>query len=281
MLADVNLTHLRYFYDTVLLGSMSAASREHFVSQSAISQGISKLEQTLQIPLTTHQKPSFRLTEEGVVVFEEAKRIFAAVEGLKERVKGLSNEISGRVTFGCTNALAQFFVPAGYLKMRNEHPLVQVKFHRGNLHNIHAMLKSEKVNFAIALDAPEFYAYQKRVLYKGHFRLYKAKGVKKHSGILIDHAENIEVVQLRKMYQERYGKELMIQEELSGWAMVATFVQMGCGAGFVPDFIFRTFSNVQEVKLDLEPLEYSICAFWLKGMQLSRSSRAFLDVIEA
>jgi DNA-binding transcriptional LysR family regulator len=280
MLAAINLTHLRYFYDAVLLGSITAAAREHFVSQSAISQGIAKLELALQVLLTTHQRQSFRLTEEGEVVFEEAKAIFASVDGLKERISGLKNEISGSVHFSCTNALAQFFLPAGYLRMKNEYPLVQLKFHRGSLHFVHESLQQEKVKFALALDAPEFYGYERQLLYKGHFRLYKAKGTKKSLAILVDHAANAEVLSLRKMYHARYSKELAIQEELSGWAMVATFVQMGCGTGYLPDFIFRENSKVQEVKLDLPLIEYTISAFWLKGAKLSRASNAFLQLLK-
>lgn len=280
MIPDMNVTHLRYFYDAVLLGSISAAAREHYVSQSAVSQGIVKLEQALQIPLTTHQRQVFQLTEEGQVVFEEAKSIFSSIDGMKERLSGLKNEISGSVHFACTNTLAQFFLPAGYLQMKNNYPQVQLKFHRGSLHFIHESLKSQKVQFVIAIDAPEFYGYQKEVLHKGHFRLYKAKGTKKTSGILIDHLENAEVAMLRKMHQERYGKELLIQEELSGWAMVATFVQMGCGTGFLPDFIFQKNSNVQEVKLDLPFIEYTISAFWLKGCKLTRASTALLQALK-
>ncbi len=277
MLPDINLTHLRYFCDAVRLKSLTAAAREHYVSQSAISQGIRSLEQAIGAILSTHQRQSFRLTEQGEVVFEEAKRIFASVEGLKERLRRHEKEISGPVVFACTNTLAQFFLPRPYLELRKQYPQVEPKFHRGSLQFIHDALKQEIVQFALAVDGPEFYDYQKQLLYKGHFRLYKAKGVKKSDKVIVDHAANAEVVEQRKRYHKRYGKELAIQEELSGWAMVATFVQMGLGVGYLPDFIFQGNSKVQEVILDLPLIEYQIGAFWLKGTQLSRAACAMLE----
>src|SRR5437870_5477091 len=116
MFANINLTHLKFFYDAVLLNSVSASARENFVSQSAISQGIVKLEHELQVLLTTHQRQTFKLTEQGQVVFEEARRIFTAVDALKERLGALKGEISGDLRFACTNAIAQYFLPLKYLQ---------------------------------------------------------------------------------------------------------------------------------------------------------------------
>lgn len=281
MYNQINLSHLKYFYDAVMLNSISAAARENFVSQSAISQGIAKLEQALQVTLTTHQRQSFKLTEEGVIVFDEAKQIFRAVGDLRERLNGLKGVISGEVHFACTNALAQFFLPLSYIKMREKYPLVSLRFNRGSLQFIHEALRQEKVSFALAMDAPQFYNFEKIILSKGCFRLYTAKGVKASSGILIDHEESSEVLGLRKMYAEKYKKELIIQEVLSGWGLVAKFVQMGCGTGFLPEFIFDGNKDVKEVKLDIPPIEYTICAFKAKAMPLSRASQIFLDILRS
>lgn len=280
MFADINLTHLRYFYDAVLLKSISAAARENFVSQSAISQGIVKLEHSLQVILTTHQRQNFKLTEEGQTVFDEAKRIFASVDALKERLSSMKGEISGDVNFACTNALAQYFLPSKYLLMREQYPKVRVKFHRGSLQFIHEALKQEKVSFALTLDAPEFYGYDKEILSKGCFRLYQAKGAKKTPGIFVDHEENAEVILLKKQYKERYGEELIIQDALSGWGLIAAFVQMGCGSGFLPEFILKDKKDVKEVKWDTPPIKYTIVVLKLKGTVLSRAVKAFLEILK-
>lgn len=277
MYPDINLTHLRYFYDAVSLGGVTQAARENFVSQSAISQAIVKLEQTLQKPLTTHQKKSFQLTEEGRIVFEEAKNIFSSVDNMKERLHALTGEVSGLVTFACTNALSQHFLPNTYLFMRQKYPKVRLKFHRGSLRFIHEALREERVMFALALDSDEFQGYQRMPLYNGCFRLYRAKGVKANDGVFVDHLENAEVIELQKRYRARYNKALTIQEELSGWAMCARFVEMGIGTAYLPDFIFSGDSRVQEVKLDIVRIEYQISAFWLKGHSLTRASLAFLE----
>ncbi len=277
MVPMLNLVHLKYFYDASLLKSISSAARENFVSQSAISQGIMKLEQALQAPLTTHQRQSFHLTEEGEIVFKESRKIFSAIEGLKNCLNELKGEIAGEVNFACTNALAQFFIPQHYLKISQQYPLIKPKFHRGSIKFIHEALKQEKVSFALVLDGPEFDCYEKEILSQGYFRFYKAKKVKVPSSLYVDHLENPEVIKLCANYLKFHKKELVIQDALSGWGVVATFVQNGCGIGLLPDFIMDKNREIEEVDFKLPLMEYKICALKLKGTFLSRATRAFLD----
>lgn len=280
MIQNINLAHLKYFYDSVLLKSASAAARVNFVSQSAISQGILKLEQALQVKLTTHERQGFKLTQEGEVVFREAKTIFADFEHLKNALSSLKSEISGDVHFVTTNAIAQFFLAVKYLKIRRDYPLVKLSFDRESLPAIHESLKNGKAAFALAVDSPNFNRYEKKVLSNGHFHLYKAKGTAENHGIFVDHPDSYEVTVLRKKYFETHQKELILEEALSGWGMVATFVLNGCGIGFLPEFIFAGNDHVEKVEFDLPPIAYSLCAFTIKGATLSLAAEAVLKLLE-
>ena len=275
----INLTHLKYFFDAVTHKSISAAARENFVSQSAISQGILKLENALQVNLTMHQKQKFRLTEEGNIVFREAKSLFSVVGGLKDKLNAFKDEISGEIKFACTNSLAQFYLPPAYLKMKKIYPQVCLKFHRGNLNYIHESLNKEKVDFALVLDSPEFEGYERKSISQGYFRLYKHKDVNEDSGIIVDHLENYEVIELRERHKERYGKDIEILDTLSGWALVFTFVQLKHGIGYLPEFVVKDNKDLVEVELDITPIKYSICMLKLKSLPMTRAESAFLNIL--
>lgn len=278
MILNINLTHLKYFYDSVLLKSITSAARENFVSQSAISQGISNLERTLQVTLTTHQRQGFRLTPEGEIVFYKAKKIFAELVRLRERISDLKNEISGEVQFASTNAIAQFYIAPKFLKLKAEYPLVKLGLERGSLPFIHESLTGSKVAFALAVDAPEFAIYEKKVLSKGYFHLYKDKSSSERN-IFVDNPDTFEVKHLRKAYLEKHNKELKIEDALFSWTMVATLVLNGCGIGFLPEFVFGKNENVEKVDLGIPPMEYSICAFWPKNSKLSFTAESILNVL--
>ena len=276
-MTNFNFAYLKYFFDAATHENLSAAARENHVSQSAVSQGVSKLESALNAKLTTHQKNKFKLTEEGEIVFKEASRLFSAMEGIKDRLSELKGEIRGDVKFACTNALAQFFLPEYYLKMKKHYPKVALKFHRGSLNFIHEALRQEKVSFALVLDAPEFDAYDSTPIKKGVFKLYQKKGAKVDNQIIVDHEKNLEVIELRKRYYERFQKPLEIKDFVSGWALVHRFVEMGYGIGYLPDFMAQ---NLKEVKLDIKPIRYSISVIRLKGSPSTRAEKAFIDLLK-
>lgn len=273
----LNFTYLKYFFDAATHENLSAAARENYVSQSAVSQGIAKLESALNAELTTHQKNKFKLTEEGEIVFKEASRLFSSLESIKDRLGELKGEVRGEVKFACTNALAQFFLPQYYLKMRKKFPKVSIKYHRGSLSFIHEALRQEKVSFALVLDAPEFDGYDCIPLKKGFFKLFQKKGAKVDNQILIDHEKNLEVIELRKRYYERYGKPLEVKEALSGWALVLRFIEMGYGMGYLPDFMG---DGLKEVKLDVKSIRYNISIVRLKGSPYTRAEKAFIDIFK-
>jgi DNA-binding transcriptional LysR family regulator len=274
---DISFTYLQYFYDAVLKKSIGAAARENFVSQSAISQGIAKLESALQVKLTTHQKQKFKLTEEGTIVFNEAKRLFSTVETIREKLLDLKGELSGELKFVLPNSLAQHFLPIPYLLMKERYPKVGIKFHRGSLSFIHEALRSETVDFALVLDASEFEAYDRHPIAHGHFRLYA-----KHpetTGILVDHLENYEVKELRERHKDRYGNDLSIRDAFSSWTLVLNFAQRGYGVGYLPEFMVPE-NTLHEIQLDLKPIQYSICIIKLKGSTLTRAEMAFLEILK-
>ena len=64
----MNLYHLKYFYDSARLGSMTKAAKLHRIGQPAISKGIQNLEATFKKVLISHERNRFHLTEDGEIV---------------------------------------------------------------------------------------------------------------------------------------------------------------------------------------------------------------------
>src|SRR5215469_12202989 len=95
----INMYHLKFFYDAATLKSVSDAAKKNFVTQSAISQGIAKLEKTLGVEIVTHSRQNFALTSEGKVVYEQAKAIFRAVDEMHDKLHEFQGKIGGELHF--------------------------------------------------------------------------------------------------------------------------------------------------------------------------------------
>ena len=79
-----NLTFLRYFLSAAQSKSISKAAKENFVSQSAISQAIRKLETALSKQLITHEQNRFQLTADGELLLEKSKEVFTIFSEIED-----------------------------------------------------------------------------------------------------------------------------------------------------------------------------------------------------
>jgi DNA-binding transcriptional LysR family regulator len=86
------------------------SGKKNFVTQSAISQGIAKLEKVIGVQLVTHSRSNFQLTEEGRIVFEQAGEVFKALQALQDKIQDGKKEITGELLFSCTNSLGMSFI---------------------------------------------------------------------------------------------------------------------------------------------------------------------------
>lgn len=273
----MNLTHLKFFFDAALLKSVSEAAKKNFVTQSTISQGISKLEKSLGFALSTHSRQRFEITEEGRIVFEHAKLIFKSIHDMHDKINDSKGQVSGDFHFVCTNSLGMSFIDGAFKKMQESYPQVNLKIGLGGLHHIRTSLVQGYAEVAIVVYDNSFSQFNKHSLVKGQFRLYKSVNAKKNileKGILVDDEESTFVSSL-------LGHGLKVQAELGGWEVVARFTDCGIGAGFFPDYILNhnRYPNIKPCTLETPAFEYEICAIYPKGHKLSRAACAFIDLL--
>lgn len=82
----LNLNNLKNFYDAVECHSISDTAKKNFITQSAVSQGILKLERALQVDLITHQRNCFKLTVEGEQIYELTQALFGTLDFFRNSI---------------------------------------------------------------------------------------------------------------------------------------------------------------------------------------------------
>ena len=100
---DVELKLLRVFAAVVEAGGLSPAQSELNLALSTISGRIHDLETRLGSKLCRRGRAGFALTAEGAAVYEEARKLFAALEGFDNRVRRLGTSVAGHLTIGITD----------------------------------------------------------------------------------------------------------------------------------------------------------------------------------
>ena len=120
-------THvMKTFCDLVETGSFSKAAEANYISQSAVSQQLAKLEQHLSVQLITRGGGMVAPTEAGKAFYQGAREILRAYEQLLGEVRSAAHSIRGVLRVG-TIYSAGFYVLDGYVrKFLQAHPEVNL-----------------------------------------------------------------------------------------------------------------------------------------------------------
>ncbi len=273
-----NLVNLKYFFDVVKTGSFGESAKHNHVSQSAISQAIGKLEETLQCQLFSHQPGRCKITEKGMQLFAEARELFQQLQ----RIENYITEQEGdSITFACTHSFAVGLLP-DYLKQASKSlPALKINFRLGHYHDIKEWLKKGIIDFGILIDNDDLSLFDCQKIDQGHFRLYTAKQCKDISslGFLLDSDERKESNFLKQCYQEKYKQELPIKMEISSWEVIANLTEAGLGVGLFPDYVARNRkSRLKIVLSELPSTPYAIYAIFKKNTLHNPNALKFCEL---
>lgn len=278
----LNLTYLKFFHDAALSGSVSESAKRNFVTQSAVSQAISKLEKSLEVSLCQHKKQKFKITAEGRLVFNHAKNVFSSVRNLHDAIDHFQKKPRMPLNFVCTHSVGLSLLPGFLPTFEKEFPQISVNFLFGGLSQIRGWLKQGIAEFALVLESGDFSEYKCKPIHSGVFTLFKHKKEKtkpQDTGIYVEHREGMLVEEFQRQYAKIHDVPLPIRAEMNSWEFTARCLQSGGGFGFIPDLVLfgSRYPDLVPIKKDVPKLPYKVCAVSLKGEKLSFSAQTFVD----
>ncbi|MCB0351102.1 MAG: LysR family transcriptional regulator [Bdellovibrionales bacterium] len=238
----MNLHHLKYFYDSARLGSMSKAAEANFVGQPAISKGIQNLESILDKELVLHERNRFQLTDAGEIVFSYCLKVFSATEELKDAV-AKNSEPEGLVRFACPSSMAGCdFITSPIKSINAKYPKISLNLMLGRTSFVRDWLIGDQIDFGIVLDNVDLSPFECTKLSEGHFHLVKSRSYLKNwrsEGVFTVEGTS-EVKELHKKYKAIHKESLNVKMEIGSWGVIQNFVLAGMGAGYLPDYMIAS-----------------------------------------
>lgn len=181
-----SLRQLSYFVATGEAGSIRLASERIHVSQPAISNAISQLEEEFEIALFIRRHAQgLSLTPAGKQLLHEVKLLLNQAESLYTIAGEISGEIKGPLTVGCMLTMAPILLPKFCYTFGTQHRNVRVKTYASNHKELMESLQNASIDIAISYDLgiPEDIRFEPlgaippRVLLPANHRLADQKSV--------------------------------------------------------------------------------------------------------
>lgn len=126
-LLGIRLQQLAYLDAVGRTGHYGEAADDLLVTQSALSQGLQRLEQAVGTPLFEKVGRTHRLTAAGSAALVSARRILAEAERLNEDLAGRAAGQTGTLRLGLVDAAALYLLSSQLADFRSEHPGIDLR----------------------------------------------------------------------------------------------------------------------------------------------------------
>lgn len=124
----ITLRQIEYFVAVAETGSVTAAARQLYLSQSTVSIAVTELEKALAVSLFVRHPRGLVLTREGTAVLGRAQRLLRDAVDLEAHAASMASEMSGTLTIGCYSTIATMLLPRMVAQFAEEHPAVDLRF---------------------------------------------------------------------------------------------------------------------------------------------------------
>ncbi|MCG7205078.1 LysR substrate-binding domain-containing protein [Streptomyces arenae] len=147
------LVQLRYFLVAAERGSVTEASLELHIAQSAVSTAIYNLEQELQVQLFIRRRGrGLTLTPAGERVQQQAYELLARAREVEREARGEGEGFSGPVAVGCFVTLAPYYLPPLLSECTRRYPDIEIEVLEEETDQLVQALGAGRIDFALTYD---------------------------------------------------------------------------------------------------------------------------------
>ena len=280
---DINYELYKVFYYVATSLSFSEASKQLYISQSAVSQSIKQLEGELQTRL-------FARNSRGVALTPDGRMLETGEEKLSQ-----SRELQmGHLTIGASDTVtSQFLLP--YLdRFHRQYPAIHIQIVSGRSHKVLGLLQSGKVDIAFASTPQESASLETHPCFATHSVFVAAADYPCDFGHVYSLAEIaafplilLERKASSRLYLEKYflqnGQRLHPEIELGARSLLVDLAAIGFGvAGVTEEFVHEELSKGRLRKLatdfEIPPRSVDLCV--LRDVPLTPAAQRFADFVK-
>ncbi|UUZ62863.1 LysR substrate-binding domain-containing protein [Polaromonas sp. P1-6] len=278
----VALDELRHF---------SLAAERCHVTQSALSQMISKLEHNLDLRLIDRDRRRVSLTPEGERFVESARRVLLELEEISQDLRDHASMRKGRVAITALPSLASHWLPPIIVRFKASYPTISVSLNDASPDRALEQVRQRQADFALTARGPGMVGFQHRLLFEEPFVLVchkshiLAKRKRLGLGDLAGH-DYIRLVRTGSIAQhlEKFFRDFPVNDtglEVEQVSTVAGLVMSNLGISLVPIAAIPYFDSKTVVSIPIggADLARPIYLVWRSAGVLSPAAQGFVDML--
>ena len=124
---DINYELYKVFYHVAVTLSFSEASKQLFISQSAVSQSIKVLEKKLNQPLFIRSTKKVQLTPEGEILLKHIEPAMNLIKKGENQLLEAHTLNGGQLRIGASDTICRYYLVPYLNRFHKEFPNIHIK----------------------------------------------------------------------------------------------------------------------------------------------------------
>ena len=290
---DVNFELYKVFYFVARTLSFSEASKQLFISQSAVSQSIKVLEKKLGQSLFIRSTKRVQLTPEGEILFKHIEPAMNLIRQGENQLLEANTLNGGQLRIAASDTICRYFLVPYLNKFHKDYPNVHIKVTNSTSIDCAHILETGQVDFVIS-NFPNsglsnvnniriikefhdvFVANSKYFPLRN--KTLSLKDLLNYPIMMLDRKSATSEF-LHTLFQKHH-LDLVPEIELSSNDLLIDLARIGLGIAFVPDFcIPEGDRELFALKLEETPPSRKLVVAYSESLPISYAAKQFMDIL--
>ena len=290
---DINYELYKVFYHVAATLSFSEASKQLFISQSAVSQSIKVLEKKLNQTLFIRSTKKVQLTPEGEILLKHVEPAINLIQKGENQLLEANTLNGGQLRIGASDTICRYYLIPYLNRFHKAYPNVHIKVTNQTSIECAHLLENGQVDFIITNYPNSGLSNSQNVRVINEFHdvfvanqeYFPLKGetvslqkLQTYPILMLDRKSTTSEF-LHHMFQ-REQLDLVPEIELSSNDLLIDLARIGLGIAFVPDFcIPENDKDLFIVKLTEKMPARQMLVAYNDSLPVSQASKQFMDMM--
>lgn len=298
---DINYELYKVFYYVGKTLSFSEASKELFISQSAVSQSIKVLEKRLNQTLFIRSTKRVKMTKEGEMLFKHIEPAINLINRGESQILEAGTLNGGQLRIGASDTICRYYLVPFLKDFHQKYPKVHIKVTNGTSLQCVELLETNQVDLIIVNSPNSRLNSITNVLEVGTFHDVFIANRKYFPTVdremTLTDLRNYPILMLNKQSTtSEFLHSLFLQQsidlapaiELNSNDLLIDMARIGLGVAFVPDYCVKDMVASSDSDEDMiilnmkeELPQRKLVAAYSNQIPLTSASQYFIDNLSA
>ena len=286
----IKLELYRIFREVAQTGNFSRAAQNLFISQSAVSQSIRQLEDSLQTRLFLRTPRGVALTDDGHLLFDYVRSALGLLETGEDKLAQTRALQMGSLVIGASDTVTRHFLLPHLESFHRRYPNIHLQIISGRSGKALGLLRSGKVDVAFASSPEESETLRHIPCLETHMsfvasagypcdfdHVYSPAELAAFPLILLDRKASSRV-HLEKFFL-RHGTAIKPELESGAHSLLVDLARIGMGVA--AGFFFSDYSYVAMFGFASTVAGFILFRMWFLNRDTLKGFNALLDLYDA